>query len=130
LKLELDRHSFSEQQLNSAWKAVTNQEITADIIAFIRQQALGSALISHEERIKRAFAKLRLAHDFTANQRNWLDRIEKTMLEESILDEELFNRGAYKTNGGFKTIDKRFGGTLREVIAELNEYLYDDRGVA
>lgn len=130
LKLELDSHSFSEQQLNSAWKAVTNQEITADIIAFIRQQALGSALISHEERIKRAFAKLRLAHDFTANQRNWLDRIEKTMLEESILDEELFNRGAYKTNGGFKTIDKRFGGTLREVIAELNEYLYDDRGVA
>ena len=130
LKLELDSHSFSEQQLNSAWRAVTNQEITADIIAFIRQQALGSALISHEERVKRAFAKLRLEHVFTANQRNWLDRIEKTMLEEPILDESLFDRGAYKANGGFKTIDKRFGGTLREVIARLNEYLYDDRGAA
>ncbi len=130
LKLELDRHSFSEQQLNSAWRAVTNQEITADIIAFIRQQALGSALISHEQRVKHAFAKLRLEHVFTANQRNWLDRIEKTMLEESILDESLFDRGAYKTSGGFKMIDKRFGGTLREVIAKLNEYLYDDRGAA
>ena len=130
LKLELDRHSFSEQQLNCAWRAVTNQEITADIIAFIRQQALGSALISHEQRVKHAFAKLRLEHEFTANQRNWLDRIEKTMLEESILDESLFDRGAYKTSGGFKMIDKRFGGTLREVIAKLNEYLYDDRGAA
>ena len=130
LKLELDSHSYSEQQLNSAWRAVTNQEITADIIAFIRQQALGSALISHEERVKRAFAKLRLEHVFTANQRNWLDRIEKTMMEEPILDESLFDRGAYKASGGFKTIDKRFGGTLREVIARLNEYLYDDRGAA
>ena len=130
LKLELDNHSFSETQLNSAWRAVTNQEITADIIAFIRQQALGSTLISHEERVKRAFTKLRLEHTFTANQLNWLDRIEKTMLEEPILDESLFDRGAYKASGGFKTIDKRFGGTLREVIAELNEYLYDDRGVA
>lgn len=130
LKLELDRHSFSEQQLNSAWKAVTNQEITADIIAFIRREALGSALISHEQRVKHAFARLRLAHDFTANQRNWLDRIEKTMLEEEILDESLFNEGAYKSNGGFRMIDKRFGGTLRDVIAELNEYLYDDRGAA
>ena len=80
--------------------------------------------------MKHAFAKLRLEHVFTANQRNWLDRIEKTMLEESILDESLFDQGAYKTSGGFKMIDKRFGGTLREVIAKLNEYLYDDRGAA
>ena len=126
LKLELDRHSFSEQQLNSAWKAVTNQEITADIIAFIRQQALGSALISHTERIKRAFARVRAAHDFTANQRNWLDRIEKTMMEEPVLDEAIFDQGAFKSNGGFRVIDKRFDGKLHEVIRELNEYIYDD----
>lgn len=130
LKLELDRHSFSEQQLNSAWKAVTNQEITADIIAFIRQQALGSALISHETRIKGAFARLRQAHSFTANQLNWLARIEKTMLEEPVLDEGIFDQGAFKTNGGFKVIDKRFGGTLHEVIRELNDYIYDDGGAA
>ena len=130
LKLELDRHSFSEQQLNSAWKVVTNQEITADIIAFIRQQALGSALISHEERIRKAFARLRSVHSFTANQRNWLDRIEKTMLEEPVLDESIFDQGAFKTNGGFKVIDKRFGGTLHEVIRELNDYIYDDGGAA
>ena len=41
-----------------------------------------------------------------------------------------FDNNAYKTSGGFKMIDKRFDGTLREVIAKLNEYLYDDRGAA
>lgn len=45
LRLELDRHDFTEKQLNSAWNEMTNQDIVADIIAFIRQQALGSALL-------------------------------------------------------------------------------------
>ena len=128
LKLELDRHYYSERQLNSAWKAVTNQDITADIIAFIRQQALGSPLISHETRIKGAFARLRQAHSFTANQLNWLSKIEKTMLEESVLDESIFDQGAFKRDGGFRILDKRFNGTLHDVIVELNNYIYDDGG--
>ena len=44
LKLELDRHDFTEKQLNSAWNEMTNQDIVADIIAFIRQQVLYSRL--------------------------------------------------------------------------------------
>ena len=88
LKLELDRHDFTEKQLNSAWNEMTNQDIVADIIAFIRQQALGSALISHEQRVKHAFAKLRVNHDFNKTQLDWLKRIEKVLLEESVLDEQ------------------------------------------
>lgn len=130
LRMELDRHSFTEEQLNGAWKAVTNQDITADIIAFIRREALGSALISHESRIKHAFARIRQEHAFNQNQLNWLARIEKTMLEEPVLDESIFDQGAFKTNGGFSMIDKRFGGNLREIIREINQYIYDDGGKA
>lgn len=128
LRMELDRHSFTEEQLNGAWKAVTNQDITADIIAFIRREALGSALISHESRIKHAFARIRREHAFNQNQLNWLARIEKTMLEEPVLDESIFDQGAFKTNGGFSMIDKRFGGNLRDIIREINQYIYDDGG--
>ena len=128
LKLELDRHDFTEKQLNTAWNEMTNQDIVADIIAFIRQQALGSALISHEHRVKHAFAKLRLNHDFNKNQLDWLKRIEKVLLEESVLDEQIFEVGAFKNAGGFAIIDRRFGGKLREIITELNEYLYEDGG--
>ena len=128
LKLELDRHDFTEKQLNSAWNEMTNQDIVADIIAFIRQQALGSTLISHEQRVKYAFAKLRVNHDFNKNQLDWLKRIEKVLLEESVLDEQIFEIGAFKNAGGFTIIDRRFGGKLREIITELNEYLYEDGG--
>lgn len=128
LKLELDRHDFTEKQLNSAWNEMTNQDIVADIIAFIRQQALGSALVGHEQRVKHAFAKLRMNHEFNKTQLEWLKRIEKVLLEESVLDEQIFEVGAFKNAGGFTIIDRRFGGKLREIMTELNEYLYDDGG--
>ena len=130
LKMELDRQHFDERQLRTAWKDMTNQDIAADIIAFIRQQAIGSALISHEERIKHAFARLKQVHEFTAIQRSWLDRIEKTMLQETVLDESLLNDGAFRRDGGFNVIDKRFGGGLKDIIDELNGYIYDDGGSA
>ena len=128
LKLELDRHDFTEKRLNSAWNEMTNQDIVADIIAFIRQQALGSALVGHEQRVKHAFAKLRMNHEFNKTQLEWLKRIEKVLLEESVLDEQIFEVGAFKNAGGFTIIDRRFGGKLREIMTELNEYLYDDGG--
>lgn len=128
LLLELDRHDFTEKQLNSAWNDMTNQDIAADIIAFIRQQAIGSTLISHEQRVKHAFAKLRLNHDFNKNQLDWLKRIEKVLLEESVLDEQIFEVGAFRNAGGFSNINRRFGGKLHDIITEINEYMYEDGG--
>ena len=130
LRLELEQHHFTEKQLTSAWKAVTNQEIAADIIAFIRQQALGSSLISHEERVKQAFGRVRREHTFNAIQKSWLDRIEKTMLQETVLDPTLLNEGAFRTAGGFNIIDRQFGGGLQDVLDEINKYFYDDGGTA
>ena len=40
LKLELDRHDFTEKQLNSAWNDMTNQYIEAALFAFIRKVRL------------------------------------------------------------------------------------------
>lgn len=126
LKLILDENQFNEQLLNSAWKHMSNEDIAADIISFIRQQALGSPLVSHERRIKNAVAKIKLNHEFNKMQLDWLDRIEKSLLEETVMDKQILNSGAFRTNGGFNAIDKRFGGKLQELIDELNEYLYND----
>lgn len=46
LKLILDRNNFSETMLNTAWKNMTNEDIAADIISFIRQRSIGDALNS------------------------------------------------------------------------------------
>lgn len=126
LKLELDRYEFTELQLNSAWKELSNEEITADIITFIRKQALGSPLVSHEERIKNAVNKLKKNHKFSKIELDWLNRIEKQLLNDSILNEETFETGAFELKGGYKVINKIFGNKLDEIISEINEYLYED----
>jgi len=130
LKLELDRHKFTEQQLNTAWKELKDEDIAADIISFVRQQALGSALISHEERIHRAVERLKRNHYFNKMETGWIDRIEKNLLKESVLDQETFETGSFKTAGGFTKINKIFHNQLEQIMQELNDYLYDDGGNA
>lgn len=128
LRMELDRNHFSESQLRTAWREVKDQDVAADIIAFIRQQALGSSLMSHEERVQKAFAKLREAHTFNAIQRKWLDKFEATMLQTPVLEPSILNEGTYRIEGGFNRIDRYFDGELNNVLVELNDYLYEDGG--
>ena len=130
LQLELDRHHFTEKQLNTAWRELKNEDIAADIISFIRQQALGTTLMSHEERIKKAMDKLRKNHTFSKMEQDWLTRIENYLLNESVLTKESFDTGAFRTQGGFKRIDKIFKNHLEEIIQEVNDYLYDDRSIS
>lgn len=130
LKLELDRHHFTEKQLNTAWRELKNEDIAADIISFIRQQALGTTLISHEARIKNAMEKVKKNHTFKKMELDWLNRIETYLLNESVLSKESFDTGAFRTQGGFKRIDKIFGNQLEEIIQEVNTYLYDDRSIS
>ena len=59
LRLTLDREGFTTQQLNTAISELTNEEMAADIISLIRRYAIGSTLISHEARIRRAVDKLK-----------------------------------------------------------------------
>ena len=129
LRLTLDREGFTTQQLNTAISQMTNEEIVADIISLIRRYAVGSILISHEARIRRAVDKLKKAHNFSKQELNWITRMEKYLMEESVLNVTVFdNDGRFKSQGGFEKINKVFGNNLESIILELNEYLYDDGG--
>jgi type I restriction enzyme R subunit len=129
LRLALDREGFTAQQLNTAISEVTNETIAADIISLIRRYAIGSTLISHEARIRRAIDKLRKAHNFSKIELDWLARIEKYMMAESVLNISVFEEdGRFKDYGGFAKINKVFQNNLNSIVMELNEYLYDDGG--
>ena len=129
LRLTLDREGFTTQQLNTAISELTNEEIAADIISLIRRYAIGSALISHEARIRRAVDKLKKAHDFSKQEMSWIGRMEKYLMEESVLNVQVFDEDSrFKSNGGFAKINKVFQNKLESIIIELNEYLYDDGG--
>lgn len=129
LRLTLDREGFTTQQLNTAISQMTNEEITADIISLIRRYAIGSALISHEARIRKAVDKLKKAHNFSKQELNWIARMEKYLMEESVLNVTVFDEdGRFMAQGGFNKINKVFGNKLESIVLELNEYLYDDGG--
>ena len=129
LRLALDRDGFTAQQLNTAIQELTNEEITADIISLIRRYSIGSELISHEERIKRAVDKLCKAHVFSGRELAWIKNIEKYLMNESVLNVKAFDEDPrFSDNGGFKTINNIFNNQLESIVMELNEYLYDDGG--
>ncbi|MCK8827629.1 type I restriction-modification system endonuclease [Natroniella acetigena] len=128
LKLELDKHGFNETNLNTAWKEAKNEEIIADIISFIRQEALGVSLMSHEERIEQAMEKVKGIKDWKKVQLNWLERIEKQLKEETVIDKESFDQEPFKSKGGYRRINKIFAGKLDNVLELINENLYQDIG--
>lgn len=128
LELTLSREGYTETRLNRAVSEMTNQEITADIISLVRRYAIGSPLVSHEERIRRAVQRLKDAHDFSRQELNWLTRIETYLINDSVLNTAVFDTDErFRSKGGFKKIDKVFHGALANVVVELNTYLYDDK---
>lgn len=130
LKIELDMHGYSEIKLNAAWKQLKNEDIAADIISFIRQRALGNPVMSHEDRIKTAVSEIKTIANWTKVQLNWLDRIEKQLIKETVIDRESFDHEPFKGHGGYDRINKVFEGRLDEVLNKINESLYPERGTA
>ena len=129
LRLALDREGFTTQKLNTALSEMTNEEIAADIITLIRRYAIGAELISHEAKIRRAVDRLKKAHKFSKLELGWLERMGQYLMNESVLNVDVFDEdGRFRDNGGFEKINKAFQGELKNIVLELNEYLYDDGG--
>lgn len=125
LKIILDGKHFNETMLQTAWKEMTNEDIAADIISFIRQRSIGDALISKDDRIHNAIVKTKANHpELSKIQLGWLDRIEAQLLKEVVLNRETFDSDAFKNKGGYNAVNKAFGQKLDEFIDEINGYMY------
>ncbi len=126
LKIALDQHGYTEPALRTAWHEWRNEDIAADIISFIRRLALGDALVSHEERINKAMQRIYALQDWNKIQRQWLERIEKHLLAETVIERRDFDEGAFHDHGGYARLDKIFQGQLEHIIQSINEYLYPE----
>ena len=131
LRLALGREGFTVRQLNSALSQMSNQDIAADIISLIRRYGINAELLGHEERIRRAVARLKQAHRFSRVEEKWIDRMEKYLLNESVLSVHTFDESViFRDKGGFAALNKLFSNRLESIVTELNAYLYDDGGLA
>lgn len=128
LKLALDKENFTISNLNEATSNVKNEQIVAEIIAYVRQAILKTPVSNHEERVKAAFLRLISESKFNKMQLDLLEKIKTYMLHESILNAETFEAPAFKMEGGFARFDKKFAGQLNDIIRRINTYIYE--GVA
>ncbi|MDI1322270.1 MAG: type I restriction-modification system endonuclease [Algoriphagus sp.] len=124
LLLELDQAGYNANTLKTAWKVAKNEEIAADIISFIRTLSLGSSLVSHEDRIRKAVNSIREMKTWNKIQLKWIDRFEMQLMKESILSKEDLDKEPFSGDGGFSRLNKLFEDQLEEVIARLNQNLY------
>ena len=123
VRLLLDGAGYSEANLKAAWRKQSNQDIAAGVIAYIRQAALGEALLPFDQRVARAMQKLFAQHAWTPLQRKWLDRLAKQLTHEIVIDHGFVNK-AFATDGGAKQLDKLLGGQLEQVMNTLADGLW------
>ncbi|MDI1475390.1 type I restriction-modification system endonuclease [Polyangium sp. y55x31] len=129
LLLALDAKGYTEAALQAAWRQASNADIAASIIGYIRKAALGDPLVPYEERVARATAKILARPGWTSIQRQWLQRIGKQLERERVVDRDTIDASeAFKSNGGFKHLDKVFGGKLDAILGDLREEVWKDAG--
>ena len=130
LRMALAQQGFTTKQLNTALSEMTSEEITADIISLVRRYAIGSPLVSHQARIRNAVNKLKKTHNFSKIELNWLENIETYLLNETVMNETVFDEDPrFKGKGGFKKINQFFKGNLKEIMSELNCDVLRDDGI-
>ncbi|MEM9163491.1 MAG: type I restriction-modification system endonuclease, partial [Cyanobacteria bacterium P01_F01_bin.4] len=126
LQIELAKAGYSETMLKAAWRDKTNEDIAASIIGYVRQAALGDALVPYGERVQRAMKKILASQVWTSPQRKWLERIGKQLEVEYVVDREALDQGAFKAQGGFQRINKVFQGKLESILQDINSALWQD----
>jgi type I restriction enzyme, R subunit len=128
LRLALDRKGYSEANLRRAWADARNEEIAASIIGFVRQAAIGDPLVPYADRVRGAMRRVLASRAWTEPQKRWLKRIGEQVEKEIVIDREAIDREPFIADGGFARLNKVFGGELGNVLASINEEMWEKAG--
>ncbi len=130
LALELDKRGFTETNLATAWREMTNQDIAARIVGYIRQAAIGDALEPYEKRVDRALQKILASRAWSTPQRQWLQKIAAQTKANLVVDRDALDDPDLvfrREGGGFSRLDKIFQGQLEQVLADFNDGLWQSQ---
>lgn len=115
---------FTEANLERAYRAKYSKALV-DIISMVKHAAIESApLLTAEERVRAAIAKVTAGRELTDEQRQWMDLIERHLVANLSIDREDFNLiPILSARGGWGRADRAFDRQLDAWIAQLNEEL-------
>lgn len=115
---------FTETNLQRAFQ-VTHKKALVDIISMVKRAAAETAeLLTAEERVAAAIARVASGKEFSVEQAKWLDYIRQHLVVNLSIDREDFETVPVLSNrGGWGRADKVFGGALADLLEHLNREL-------
>jgi type I restriction enzyme R subunit len=128
VRAALDAGGYREAEVRAAWRLQSNADIAAGIIGFIRQRALGSPLVAYELRVDRAAERVLASRAWSSEQRRWIERIAKQLKQETVVDRDALDQGAFATFGGARKADAVFEGHVGDLLGDLHEEIWRDSG--
>jgi type I restriction enzyme R subunit len=120
-KLSKSPERFTPDLLQKA-HAIASHKAMADLISIVKHAAEEKQpLLTAEERVDRAFAKLTAGKSFSPQQQKWLDRIRLHLVQNLTIEEDDFEHlPVFADFGGWGKANKDFGGQLVPLITEIN----------
>lgn len=128
LRTALDQNGYRESYLHHAWAAAKNVDIAASIIGYVRQAALGDPLVPYSDRVKAAMQRILASRTWTGPQKQWLTRIGRQIEKEIVVDREALDQDPFAKDGGFRLINRAFGGELETVLNRINGEIWEKTG--
>lgn len=112
---------FTETNLQRAFQ-LAHKKALVDIISMVKRAAIeSSALLTAEERVAAAVAKISIDRAFDIEQAKWLDYIRQHLVANLSIDREDFETVPILSNrGGWTRANRVFEGRLDDLVEELN----------
>ncbi len=80
----------------------------------------------YDERVRRGLQTVLAAHPWTTPQRQWLERLAKQVVENTVVDRAALDGEPFHQSGGFTKLNKVFDGRAEDVLAELQDAIWAD----
>jgi type I restriction enzyme R subunit len=124
LRNKMQKNYFSEKDLQRSHELVYKKPL-ADIISMVKHASnYDIPILTAQERVEKAVAKLMEKHSFSEEQLNWLSYIKGHLIENLAISQEDFEiMPIFDRRGGANRVRQIFGDDFEIIIQEINEAL-------
>ncbi len=123
IKAVLDNKGYTEIDLKSAYKALTNEDITANIFVFIKNAIKDLPIVDFNEKVEIVMKRINKLKAWNPKQKRILDLIKKQLLVTSILTYENLNEDIFGEQFGGA---ERINMTLDEMLNDILNIIQDE----
>jgi type I restriction enzyme R subunit len=115
---------FSEANLRRAFRHARHRDLV-DIISMVKHAAADSSpLLTADERVNAAVAKVTEGLNLAADEQQWMGYIQLHLVQNLSIDRGDFEAvPILASHGGWGRANRVFGGQLEQIVADLNREL-------